>query len=301
MSLFLIKCRFHCPTLTFVKMWHTSYIYYLNLIPVEGILKNINLGLIFPHWHYMRYWKKMAIWPSFLNFGEDKILMCASWHFKEKHCWVLNFFWQGCNDFQFLCTYIINSISVFSPVPSKLCLCEWAASSPGHTILTWVNEHHSTYKCKLCFCELQVHKVLCKLKHRDHDLLLFIIYKRNVTNITPLLFLRNVLKTLLYCHFWDKQYTITLLNKATWRWREPICLFFYINTDLHLWHLPFDFDLSWPFALPLLTFDRLITSTHRLTFRPAPFDLWPLNYINAPNKVKMKQLDVEVSTPANDS
>ncbi len=52
-------------------------------------------------------------------------------------------------------------------------------------------------------------------------------------------------------------------NKATWHWREPTCLFYYINSDLDLW--------PW---LDLVTFDL------------DPFYLWPLNHINAQNKVK---------------
>ncbi len=31
---------------------------------------------------------------------------------------------------------------------------------------------------------------------------------------------------------------ILLKNRATWRWREPTCLFFYINSDLDLWPWP---------------------------------------------------------------
>ena len=38
--------------------------------------------------------------------------------------------------------------------------------------------------------------------------------------------------------------TVYSLNKATWHWREPTCLFFYINSGLDLW--------PWPW--PLLTF-----------------------------------------------
>ncbi len=46
------------------------------------------------------------------------------------------------------------------------------------------------------------------------------------------------------------------LNKATWRWREPTCLFFYINSDLDLW----------PWALTLtFTHDLDIIFVHHHT------------------------------------
>ncbi len=49
-------------------------------------------------------------------------------------------------------------------------------------------------------------------------------------------------------------------NKATWRWREPTCLFFSINSDLDLLTLTFDLDLLWP-----LTFSRTDRQTDRQT------------------------------------
>ena len=53
---------------------------------------------------------------------------------------------------------------------------------------------------------------------------------------------------------------ISKQNKATWRWREPTCLFFYIKWP---WHLTLDLDLLWPLTLTHLTFDILIKSMHK--------------------------------------
>ncbi len=73
-------------------------------------------------------------------------------------------------------------------------------------------------------------------------------------------------------------------NKATWHWHDPTCLFFYINSDLHLWPWP-----SSLVTLTCLTFEprvptlgcvaHFITASLRVNGRCAHFNVKLLHFL----------------------
>ncbi len=56
------------PRRAVLKVFSPKVGFFLFLVQV--MLENINLGLVFPHWHYMQYWKT-SIWSSLPNFGDE--------------------------------------------------------------------------------------------------------------------------------------------------------------------------------------------------------------------------------------
>ncbi len=78
------------------------------------------------------------------------------------------------------------------------------------------------------------------------------------------------------------------LNKATWRWREPTCLFFYINSDL---------DLSpWPLTLTLFTFDLLMV--HVVTLGQTVPQMWIFfQYLSQTDRRTDGRTDGQKTTP----